>query len=283
MRRAHPAIRDPATKAQLFRELTERRKAAFALIFDEAKYPYPHPEGPEYQAVQAEVDGLVMKVRVIWERPVAWLIETNPEIRALSSRAEEMALELDRMGSPPAVPFAELLAEVSRAVGIQRFPGDSAAKNALEWNDQALRFNREVKVEADDAERACVDATNEYRMMMGQKAVLWNAKLLTCARAHSTHMREHSYFAHDVPLPGAEFDPIRTPVLRARRAGYSGGVSENIARGATDGRQTMLQWYGSSGHHRNMLGPRHTEIGVGRSEDFWTQNFGSAAQKVELP
>ena len=73
------------------------------------------------------------------------------------------------------------------------------------------------------------------------------------------------------------------PTQRARKAGYGGGVSENIARGSTNGRATFKQWYGSSGHHRNMLGRRHVELGVGRSEDFWTQNFGSASRAFDLP
>ncbi len=279
----HPFVRDPALKAVMWKELLDRRKAALALIFDEAKYPYPHPEGPEYAAVQAEVDGLVDKVRALWERPISYLIDRVPEVGELYSRAETCALELSHMGSPPAEPFESKVAAVNRAIDLMHFPGDSTAKNHLEWNEQVLRFNREVKTEADEQERACVDATNEYRMMMGVRAVMWNAKLLACARAHSTHMREHGYFAHDVPLPGAEFDNIRTPNHRARLAGYTGGVSENIARGSQEGRPTFLQWYGSSGHHRNMLGKDHTEIGVGRSQDFWTQNFGRASQKVEAP
>ena len=103
------------------------------------------------------------------------------------------------------------------------------------------------------------------------------------ARAHSSEMKENGFFAHNCPLPGAEHDKHRTPGKRAKIAGYPGGVSENIARGSNTGRGAFSQWFSSSGHHRNMLGARHTEIGVGRVDDFWTQNFGSASQKVEVP
>ena len=111
-------------------------------------------------------------------------------------------------------------------------------------------------------------------MMMGRRAVKWSDKLLECSRAHSTEMRDENYFAHDCPLPGPEHDAHRKPTQRARQAGYGGGVSENIARGSTDGAATHWQWYRSSGHHRNLLGKGHVEVGVGRTDNFWTQNFG---------
>ena len=133
-----------------------------------------------------------------------------------------------------------------------------------------LEYNRVVDIGADDPEKACVLATNEYRIMMGRRAVMMNDKLLKCARAHSTDMKENNFFAHDCPIPGHEAH--KSPGQRSKIAGYGGGVSENIARGSEDGRSTFRQWYGSSGHHRNLLGKNHTEVGVGRNTDFWTQN-----------
>jgi uncharacterized protein YkwD len=87
-------------------------------------------------------------------------------------------------------------------------------------------------------------------------------------------MAEMGYFAHESPVP-----ENRTPNLRARNAEYKGGgVSENIARGATTGRGAHDQWCHSSGHHRNILGRGHTEIGVGVAQSsWWTQMFGRGA------
>ncbi len=280
---ALPFVRDPAARRYLADEIGKRRKAALALIFDTKKYPYPHPPGAEYAAVQAEVDRLVEAVRVVWEKPIALLLEKDPRAYDLYSRAQDYSFELASLGHPPKVSFDDLVAKVNRALSLRGFPGGGVGKSDIEWNRKCLEYNRKVPIDADPEERACVDAVNEYRMMMGLRAVKWNAKLLACARGHSRHMRELNYFAHNVPFPDSKYDDIRTPSKRARKAGYGGGVSENIARGARTGREAFLQWYGSSGHHRNMLGRGHTEIGVGRDGDFWTQNFGHASTSLDLP
>jgi len=261
-------------------EIEKRRKSALALIFDAAKYPYPYgPDGNK--AVQAEVDGLVDRVRLVWERPLALLMEKHEELRTLYGQAEEYSLELTDLGHTPAVSFEALAAKMNEAVGIQRFAPGGTEKSSLEWNDKVLEYNRVVDIGADGPEKACVLATNLYRMMMGRRAVMMNEKLLKCSRGHSTDMKTNNYFAHDCPIPGHEAH--RTPALRAKIAGYGGGVSENIARGSEDGTATFRQWYGSSGHHRNLLGKNHTEVGVGRDADFWTQNFGRAKKKVDSP
>jgi uncharacterized protein YkwD len=279
----HPAVRDPAMKMILYKELQDRRKAALALIYDTVKYPYPHPDGPAYEKVQAEVDELVGKVRTIWLKPVDFITERNEDVAGLHGRAKEYSAELIRLGHQPEVPFDTLIDKVNQAIDMPRFTPDGTAKGNLEWSDQVLAYNDDIDIGLDEAEAECVRALNEYRMMMGRRAVKWSDKLLECARAHSQEMFDEGYFAHDCPLPGPEHDAHRKPTQRARQAGYGGGVSENIARGSTDGRATHWQWYGSSGHHRNLLGKGHVEVGVGRVDNFWTQNFGSANRAFDLP
>jgi uncharacterized protein YkwD len=279
----HPAIRDQAMKMVLYKELNERRKAALALIFDTVKYPYPHPEGEAYDRVQAEVDELVGKVREIWDTPVLVIRERNEEVAGTFARAEAYSAELVKLGQAPKVKFEDLIGKVNEAIDMPRFTPDSTSKGNLEWSDKVLAYNDEIDIGLDEEEANCVRTLNGYRMMMGRRAVKWNDKLLECGRAHSVEMRDLKYFAHDCPLPGPEHDPHRKPTQRARLAGYGGGVSENIAMGSTDGAATHWQWYGSSGHHRNLLGKGHVEVGVGRADNYWTQNFGSANRAFDLP
>jgi uncharacterized protein YkwD len=79
-------------------------------------------------------------------------------------------------------------------------------------------------------------------------------------------MIERKFFAHDSPVPGK-----RTPGDRAALQGASAS-GENIAMGNREPEPTFWQWFGSLGHHRNMLGD-YTEIGVGRHEAHWTEMF----------
>jgi uncharacterized protein YkwD len=278
-----PVLRDPGTKASLYAELGKRRKAALDLIFDEKKYPYPHPEGPAYEKVQAEVVQLVDAVREVWETPVSLLADGNEDLRSDLDLAQKYASELTELGHPPDPSFEAVCATLNDSIGLKRYAPGGTEKSALEWNDDVLAYNRAVDIDAGPEERACVDALNDYRIMMGRRAVKWNAKLLEAARGHSKEMHDLKYFAHSCPFPGPEHDAHRNPSDRARQAGYGGGVSENIAMGSNTGKGAFLQWFGSSGHHRNMLGKGHTEVGVGRVDVYWTQNFGSASRTVNVP
>ncbi|MCB9882304.1 MAG: hypothetical protein H6834_10980 [Planctomycetes bacterium] len=108
---------------------------------------------------------------------------------------------------------------------------------------------------------------NRMRILFGMHPYAIDVKLCKAARGHSNDMKEHGFFSHTSPIPGKE-----TPGKRAALEGTSGGA-ENIARGATKGQGSIMQWWYSPGHHRNMLGGA-SRIGLGRVETFWTQMFG---------
>ncbi len=80
-------------------------------------------------------------------------------------------------------------------------------------------------------------------------------------------MRRLKFFDHTSPLPGKT-----TPWDRAKLFGTL-AASENIYRGAADGRVANRAWFHSPGHHKNMLG-NHARVGVGRSGGYFTELFG---------
>jgi uncharacterized protein YkwD len=126
-------------------------------------------------------------------------------------------------------------------------------------------------------EQRQLEVTNAYRRMFGHRPLALNRKLQQAARGHSKEMATLGYFAHFSPTPGR-----RTPFERMRLEGYMNGVSENIA--LVDGPDVAhLAWLHSSGHHRNLLSPSHTEFGVGNQGRLWTQNFGSGREYVSDP
>lgn len=123
---------------------------------------------------------------------------------------------------------------------------------------------------ARDPERRQIEVTNEYRMMMGRRALVLDDRLVRTARGHCDEMSRLGYFSHFSPNPER-----RTPDLRAKIEGYTASaVSENIHAGRGDPEGAHNSWLHSSGHHRNILQSFWTDMGAGQAGRYWTQNFG---------
>lgn len=131
----------------------------------------------------------------------------------------------------------------------------------------ALVTAGEFAAEFDAEEARGIHALNRRRVLLGLPAQRIDPKLCRACRTHSRDMVEGGFFAHDSPVAGRE-----TPWKRAAEAGTSASA-ENIAAGASTGPDTILQWWYSPGHHRNMLGGGD-RTGLGRFESHWTQLFG---------
>jgi uncharacterized protein YkwD len=113
---------------------------------------------------------------------------------------------------------------------------------------------------------------NAERGKAGCGRVRTNEKLRTAARGHSRDMAERDYFSHDSP-------DGRSPWDRARAAGYSQPIGENIAKGQRTPASVMVAWMNSDGHRRNILNCDAKAVGVGLAYDgntpVWTQLFGA--------
>jgi uncharacterized protein YkwD len=95
--------------------------------------------------------------------------------------------------------------------------------------------------------------------MLGRPPLEFDDRLVRAARAHSREMLELRYFAHESPTPG-----LRTPGERARAAGFAGSCGENIASHG-DPDAAFDGWVHSPGHHRNLVGARWRQLGVGNA------------------
>lgn len=117
-----------------------------------------------------------------------------------------------------------------------------------------------------------VALTNAERKAAGCGALHIDDRLHAAARAHSEDMARYDYFDHT----GRDGS---SPSDRAARAGYPGGVGENIAVGYRTPQDVMQGWMGSDGHRANLLNCDYVAIGVGLAYDsggrpYWTQDFG---------
>jgi uncharacterized protein YkwD len=266
---ADKSLTSGKVRQKLFELLERRRAHALALIEDEAAYPYPNPG----KQGQAEVERRVDEVREVWERPFRLVAGMDDGVKAQLDLLIEVDEALARVRPGYKPDLTRLEEEASKAIDMPGYEPAGAAGSTREYSLKVLAFNERVPTSANREERDNVRAVNEYRMMMGRAAVKIEERLVRAARGHSRHMNQNGYFAHEAP---AGFPALATPGLRARRQGYGGGVGENIAWGTPSGRDAFRAWFGSSGHHRNMLGRGWTEMGAGRSApSHWTQLFGA--------
>ena len=151
------------------------------------------------------------------------------------------------------------------------------------WFYRACReieaYNTALRPELSPGEWENLKLVNRYREALGILPFELDLRLVQAARRHSREMQDEQYFSHQSPTPG-----LRRHGDRMRAAGYEqGGYSENIAVGPPDAEQTFWGWFGSPGHHRNLVHPHSTAIGIGMWGRYWTQNMGVAPRLMLLP
>ena len=104
----------------------------------------------------------------------------------------------------------------------------------------------------------------------------WDARLATAAAKHSEDMAAAGVMSHPTPTGAVHYEPGATPAQRVEAEGYAyRTMGENIAVGASSADEVVDLWLASAGHCRNIMNPEFRELGVGRSDAYWTQNFGA--------
>ena len=138
------------------------------------------------------------------------------------------------------------------------YTGEAPAKD--EAADSASQ--PEVTSPADDADamkQDIVDRTNALRKENGVAALRVNDKLMQAAQVRADEMAAHTAYSHTRP-DGQKFNTITNCPYMA----------ENIHRIAdwtlseqTLAEQAVADWNASTTHHKNMLNPKLSEIGIG--------------------
>ena len=138
------------------------------------------------------------------------------------------------------------------------YTGEAPAKD--EAADSAPQ--PEVTTSADDADamkQDIVDRTNALRKENGIAALRVNDKLMQAAQVRADEMAAHTAYSHTRP-DGQKFNTITNCPYMA----------ENIHRIAdwtlseqTLAEQAVADWNASTTHHKNMLNPKLSEIGIG--------------------
>lgn len=99
-------------------------------------------------------------------------------------------------------------------------------------------------------------------------AVTWNNLLEFAAVSHSKDMSDNNYFNHN-SLSGT------TPGARLDAVGYRwNAYAENIAKGPKTAQEVIAGWIKSPEHCKNLMNGSLKEMGVGKYNEYWTQEFG---------
>jgi hypothetical protein len=268
-------------------QLDAVRKNARDLIYDETRYFYPYKPPAvssdryaEYVRVQAEVDRRVAALRTVWADDRA-RVRVPESLRADLDRLDYTAKVLAQVGELDAAALQDI--EWARAVppgdsiGVRDYCRTPAERSELEEWRRVEAYNAAIGPTLSSAQREQLKVTNEYRAMFRHRPLAVVKSLCEASQGHAVEMAKLGYFAHMSPTPER-----RTPYDRMRLAGYTFGVSENIA--LVDGAQGAHNaWCTSSGHHRNLLSPSHREMGIGADGRYWVQNFGSGTVHRDDP
>lgn len=235
----------------------KRRQTARSIIFDKTIYP----DANHGRSGQPKVDEAVNALREVYETPFEFYLGKNSTVQECWEKYKEIIALVNKY-TDVNIKLGEEQKEISKLVGdVIAMWKVMAPRGSFE----TIEYNRKVKTTLTEQERACIDATNEYRMMLGRRPLRIHEGLVQAARKHSECMKENGFFAHDCRTHGS-------PAKRCRKEGapYSG---ENISTGPKMGVGAFTSWYGSSGHHRNML-MNHRFIGVGNAGRLWTMDLG---------
>ena len=267
-------------------KLDAAREHAKALIYDETAYFYPYrppavdeEKAKAYWPVQRDVDERVAVVRELWKskeraRVPKALLDDAASLRWIGSVLAEFGAADAAIAERTS--WVRCLPDDGNLT-LQTFSVDEAEKAKFALWQRIEAFDDAKASLMSDAERQQVRVTNEYRRMFGHRPLAVNPKLLEAARGHSEEMSRLGYFGHFSPVAGR-----RTPFDRMRLAGYAAGVGENCA--INDSAVSAHDaWLHSSGHHRNLLSPGHTEFAVGNAGRYWTQNFGRGTEYEQDP
>lgn len=112
--------------------------------------------------------------------------------------------------------------------------------------------------------------TNQFRTSKHLPALEMREDLNVIARKHSENMAKGKCgFGH------AGYHQRELQVQKTMKVEY--GMAENVAYGATTGKQVVSMWKGSPGHRKNMLG-NYKYIGIGTAHDrrgaiYYTEIF----------
>jgi len=165
---------------------------------------------------------------------------------------------------------------LDKAADIPAFDGSKGPEESASrglWHFRACRriaaYNAALWRHMSSGEAENLRLVNDYREALGALRYEIDPRLVQSARRHSKEMTDLNYFSHTSPTTAN-----KSSGDRVRNAGHPRPAGENIAIGSKSGTGVFWMWFGSPGHHKNMVNRGAVALGVGKWSGRWTQNMG---------
>ena len=120
----------------------------------------------------------------------------------------------------------------------------------------------EVTTPADDVDamkQDIVDRTNALRKENGVAALRVNDRLMQAAQVRADEMAAHTVYSHTRPN-GGKFNTVTDCPYMAENIHR---IADWVLSDQTLAERAVADWYASTVHHKNMVNPKLSEIGVG--------------------
>ena len=109
------------------------------------------------------------------------------------------------------------------------------------------------------AKQDIIDRTNALRKENGVAALRVNDKLMQAAQVRANEMATHTVYSHTRP-DGRKFNTATDCPYMAKNIHR---IADWVLSDQTLAERAVADWYASTVHHKNMVNPKLSEIGVG--------------------
>ena len=113
--------------------------------------------------------------------------------------------------------------------------------------------------DVDAMKRDIVDRTNALRREKGVAALCVNDRLMQAAQVRADEMAAHTVYSHTRPN-GGKFNTVTDCPYMAENIHR---IADWVLSDQTLAERAVADWYASTVHHKNMVNPKLSEIGVG--------------------
>lgn len=116
-----------------------------------------------------------------------------------------------------------------------------------------------VQTDVATAKQDIIDRTNALRRENGVAALCVNDKLMQAAQVRADEMAAHTVYSHTRPN-GGKFNTVTDCPYMAENIHR---IADWVLSDQTLAERAVADWYASTVHHKNMVNPKLSEIGVG--------------------